>query len=551
MIISPRYRFNSYSKNLIKDRIERDNIKTTNKKLKNSSIDRKNIYFKAKIRDNNIYNHLYNTINLSDREIVEKKISLSNVYNINNTINIGSHPINMSLRPVSFNNSYFMENNNINLYDLRNIKYNNRKVLKKIILIQSFVRRFLSHKKYYNTLLISKNGLQRSKIILYKKKLPINNKNTAYYLPKKLIKNNEENAIIKKHNINNNFFFTKIIVNNGQYDKKKISLIQKYWRKKKNELIISNYSRLSNFQTQSEIAAKFYNNSQRINLMKRTHNNSILMNSLSSLKENEEEESNNNIDKSKFNKSIKLTKSTNKGIFNKFYSTKISMKRPSYIQINHKNNQTVTMGRGDDDEKDEEVFQYEVNEEESFKGRSFTLLRDKNQNGNYIQQVKANTGKKMNPKAKRIDIGMTYKKSRRQYFMNSQEMAKLSKNKEYQKINNKLKMWQKNEIFFEYYKGNILKYKDLKPNKNFICINSYKKEKKLILGRKKNIISKPKISLMKKINNNGKNNLLKKNPMKLISKYFISDRKKESNLVLERNLIMKKPFQYKKLNIKI
>ena len=214
MIISPRYRFNSYSKNLIKDRIERDNIKTTNKKLKNSSIDRKNIYFKAKIRDNNIYNHLYNTINLSDREIVEKKISLSNVYNINNTINIGSHPINMSLRPVSFNNSYFMENNNINLYDLRNIKYNNRKVLKKIILIQSFVRRFLSHKKYYNALLNSKNGLQRSKIILYKKKLPINNKNTAYYLQKKLIKNNEVNTIIKKHNINNNFFFTKTIVNN-------------------------------------------------------------------------------------------------------------------------------------------------------------------------------------------------------------------------------------------------------------------------------------------------------------------------------------------------
>jgi hypothetical protein len=549
MIISPRYRFNSYSKNLIKDRIERDNIKTTNKKVKNSSIDRKNIYFKAKIRDNNIYNHLYNTINLSDREIIEKKISLSNVYNINNTINIGSHPINMSLRPVDFNNSYYMENNNLNMYDLRKL-INNRKVLKKIILIQSFVRSFLSHKKYYNKLLNSKNGLQLSKIVLYKKKLPINNKNTAYYLQKKLIKNNEVNTIIKKHNINNNFFFTKTIVNNGYYDKKKISLIQKYWRKRKNELIISNYSRLSNFQTQSEIASKFYNNSQRINLMKRTHNDSILMNSLSSFKENEEEENNKSLDKSKFTKSIKLTKSTNKGIFNKFYSTKINIKRPRYIQINHKNNQTVTIGRGDDDEKDEEVFQYEVNEDESFKGRSFTLLRDKNQNGNYIQQVKAYTGKKMNPKEKRIDIGMTYKKSRKQYFINSQEIAKLSKNKEYEKINNQLKMWQKNEIFFEYYKGNILKYKDLKPNKNFICINSYKKEKLLLLGRKKNIISKPKISSMKKISNSGKNNILKKNPMKLISKYFISEKGKESKLVLERNLIMKKPFQFKRLNIK-
>ena len=54
MIISPRYRFNSYSKNLAKDRNERDTIRTTNKKVKNSSNDKKNIYFKTKIRDNNI-----------------------------------------------------------------------------------------------------------------------------------------------------------------------------------------------------------------------------------------------------------------------------------------------------------------------------------------------------------------------------------------------------------------------------------------------------------------------------------------------------------------
>jgi len=548
MIISPRYRFNSFSKNLNKDQNERDNIRTTNKKIQNSSNDRKKIYFKNRIKDNNIYNNLYNTINLSDREIIEKKISLSNVYNINNTINIGSHRINMSLKPVNINNTYYMENDNLHLYNLRNI-FNNRKVLNKIILIQSFVRRFLSHKKYYNKLLNSKNGLQRSKIVLYKKKLPVNNR-TAHYSPKKFMKNNEVNIIIKKHSINNNFFFTKTIVNNGNYDREKISFIQKYWRKRKNELIISNYSRLSNFQTHSEIASKFYNNSQRINLVKRTHNDSILLNSLSSFKENEEEENNNNLDKSKFTKSIRMKKSVNKGIFNKFYSMNNNIKRPRYIQINHKNNQTVTIGRGDDDEN-EEVYQYEINEDESFKGRSFTLLRDKNQNGNYIQQIKANTGKKINPKAKRIDIGMTYKKSRKQYFINSQEMAKLSKNKESQKINNHLKMWQKNKIFFNYYKGNILKYKDLKPNKNFICINSYKKEKSLLLGRKKNIISKPNISSMKKISNSGKNNLLKKNPMKLISKLFINDIAKESNLVLERNLIMKKPFQYKKLNIKI
>ena len=542
MIISPRYRFNSYSKNLVRDHNERDNIRTTTKKSRNSSNDKKRIYFRTKIRDNNNY-QVFNSINFSDREIIEKKISLSNVYNINNTINIGSQPINMSLRPENFNNnSYFMENNDLNLFDLRNI-INNRKNLKKIILIQTFVRAFLSYKKYNNKLLNSRNGLQRSKIVLYKKKMPIYKRGTNYHLVKKIKKIVKENMLIKKHNINKNFLFTKLIVVNGNYDKEKISLIQKYWRKRKNELIISNYSRLSNFQTQSEIASKFYNSNQRINLMKRTHNDSILFNSLFSFKDIDEEENNNNLDKAKYTKSIKLTKSTNKGAFNKFYSTNNNIKRPRYIQINHKNNQTVTVGRGDDDE---EVYQYEVNDDESFKGRSFTLLRDKNQNGNYIQQVKSHTGKKINPKAKSISIGTTYKKSNNKYFFTSQDIAKLSQNKDFTKINNNLKIWQKNEVFCRYYKGNILKYKELKPNKNFICINSNKKEKSLLLGRKKNIISKPKISSMKKISNNGKNNSLKKNPLKLISKLFFDDKTKEPNLVIERNLIMKKPFQHKK-----
>ena len=279
--------------------------------------------------------------------------------------------------------------------------------------------------------------------------MPIYKRGTNNHLVKKIKKIIKENIIIKKHNIHNNFLFTKLIVVNGNYEKEKISLIQKYWRKRKNELIISNYSRLSNFQTQSEIASKFYNNNKRINLMKGTHNDSILFNSLFSFKDIEEEEYNNNIDKSKYTKSIKITKSINKGAFNKFYSTNNNIKRPHYIQINHKNNQTVAMGKGDDDE---EVYQYEVNDDESFRGRSFTLLRDKNQNGNYIQQVKSHTGKKINPKAKSISIGTTYKKSNNKYFFTSQDIAKLSKNKDYVKITNNLKIWQKNKTFCKNYK---------------------------------------------------------------------------------------------------
>ena len=541
MIISPRYRFNSYSKNLVREKNERDYIRTTIKKSRNSSNDRKRIYFRTKIRDNNNY-QVFNSVNF-DREIIEKKISLSNVYNINNTINIGNHPINMSLRPESFkNNSFFMENNDLNLFDLRNI-INKRKNKKKIVLIQSFVRAFLSYKKYHNKLLSLKNGLKHSKIVLYKKKMPIYKRGTNYHLVKKSNKILKENFIIKKHNIHKNFLFTKLIVVNGNYDKEKISLIQKYWRKRKNDLIVSNYSKLSNFQTQSEIASKFYNNNQRINLMKRSHNDSILFNSLFSFKDIEEEDYNNNLDKSKYKKSIKFTNSINKGAFNKFYSTNNKIKRPHFIQINHKNNQTVTVGREDDDE---EVYQYEVNDEESFRGRSFTLLRDKNQKGNYIQQVKLHPGKKINPKAKSISLGTTYKKTNNKFFFTSKDIAKLSKNKDYTKISNNLKIWQKNEISCKNYKGNILKFKELKPNKNFICINSNKKEKSLLLGRKKNIITKPRISSMKKISNSGKNNLLKKNPLKLISKFFIVDKTKEPNIVIERKLIMKKPFHYKK-----
>ena len=541
MIISPRYRFNSYSKNLVREKNERDYIRTTIKKSRNSSNDRKGIYFRTKIRDKNNY-QVFNSVNF-DREIIEKKISLSNVYNINNTINIGNHPINMSLRPESFkNNSFFMENNDLNLFDLRNI-INKRKNKKKIVLIQSFVRAFLSYKKYHNKLLSLKNGLKHSKIVLYKKKMPIYKRGTNYHLVKKSNKILKENFIIKKHNIHKNFLFTKLIVVNGNYDKEKISLIQKYWRKRKNELIVSNYSKLSNFQTQSEIASKFYNNNKRINLMKRSHNDSILFNSLFSFKDIEEEDYNNNLDKSKYKKSIKFTNSINKGAFNKFYSTNNKKKRPHFIQINHKNNQTVTVGREDDDE---EVYQYEVNDEESFRGRSFTLLRDKNQKGNYIQQVKLHPGKKINPKAKSISLGTTYKKTNNKFFFTSKDIAKLSKNKDYTKISNNLKIWQKNEISCKNYKGNILKYKELKPNKNFICINSSKKEKSLLLGRKKNIITKPRISSMKKISNSGKNNLLKKNPFKLISKFFIVDKTKEPNIVIERKLIMKKPFHYKK-----
>ena len=643
MMITPINRNNSESKISNEEDLEEKRQRSFIERNRFDSLEKEKIYIKSKIKDN-YSNTNHKSFSLYDKSIIEKKISLSNVYNINNIINIHNEPINMSSLKsdkLNDNDDYYIKSKKINL-ELLNDEEQQKQYINMIILIQSFVRRFLSKKKYKNLLKNKIPKLPKQKKVIYKKKIPINRNNTNYNLLNRLQKNNFTNfkshkntnrsslpnLLFKKNNINNSFIITKSNTVGSFIDKTKISEIQRPWQFRKNSPNISNDNKFTNYQSQSEIISK-YNSSGRINLIKKPQYDSMLFNSITSLKDDEEEEYSkiNNKDNSKDNikdnidripqiKSKKLkkfknkTKKIEKGIFNKFnkfYSSN-NNKRPKFIKLYYRNNKTINYRDEDsnDDDKvgndDEDIYHYEVLNNKSFKEKTFTLFHDKNQNGNYIQQTKQNKIfkykkinnekianiinnankpnkinkgrtnkiiksskiniiKKKNPKSfNDIDIDLPYNNG---YYRNiansnstnnihykrpliSEEKIKKEKNKEIIKIINDLKVWQRNKIYYNFSKEDILKFRILKPNRNFICINSTKTEKGLGLKRKKDIISKPNISSMKKINKNNSNlkgNSLKINNIKnnLLSKYFICDENKETNLILERKLIMKKP----------
>jgi hypothetical protein len=122
-------------------------------------------------------------------------------------------------------------------------------------------------------------------------------------------------------------------------------------------------------------------------------------------------------------------------------------------------------------------------------------------------------------------------------------------------IRNKLNKYVKKRIIFEYIPHSIDIYKHLRPNLNFISFNYENKEELLNLNNdKKNTISMPNISLMKKIkikNKYKKSDNIKEAINKnknIINNYFLEDYNElEPTLSLENKLIMKKPISSKKL----
>ena len=496
--------------------------------------DKSKIIFRKRIHDKSDLKGMYNSINLGDRSIIVKKISLSNM---NNPFNSRNHqPISLS---VNENKDYdenmsveSVENQRLKLFNL----YNNRmKKNKMIILIQSFIRRFLTNKKYYNELKNKKVHLYRSKRLVYRKKVP-SFKNLMS--PK-----NRKEKIIYKYIDTKNSFFTKSIIVNHNSEKSKISKIQKFWRNRKINYQIGNYSRISNYQCQSEIIKKF-NGSNKISLIKRPKYDS-LFNSLKSLKYFKDESHNNFEDKSKLNKqsvnskediNIKLDKNK----LSKLFLKNNIIKRPQFIKLYNKVNRTSI---NNDYFNDEDIYHYKVDDiNKSFKDKSFTLFHDKNKNGNYIQQMKSRTEKKL---ANLLDIDNIS-----EYDNDYNENDDIMNYNFEHKINNNLKIWQKSKINCNYYEDNIFKYKNLKPNKNFIFINSTRAEKLINIKRKNDIVSKPNHSKMKKIKNNknAKKNHLTSGSTKIqhISKYFINDDGIEPKLSLERKFIMRKPHQIRK-----
>lgn len=504
---------------------------------KSATLEKNKIFLRSRIRDNyNSNSHSnYNSINYIDRSIIVKKISLSNVFNYNNVINTTNHPINLSLteKEVFDGNNSFIENHRLNLYNSK------RKKVHKVILIQSFIRRFLSYKKYINELQDVK-GIHYTKSKIYRKKLPVYKKYINYQPSEPIMEDINEKKIDK--NFTNNYFFTKLVIINTNDDKAKISKIQKYWRKRKLNLQIGNYSRISNYQCQSEIVKK-YNFGKKINLTKKATYDSLLFSSLHSLKEEQEsvKDENKNPKKIQISKD-KISVKTNNDIFHKFYLRNKYITRPQYIKLYNKNNQTKR-------EDNEGIYQYEVNDiNKTFKDKSFSLFHDKNKNGNYIQQIKSNTGKKIIQIKSCSDINRNATISEYNKLKKYDTDEKLKKSKEYKQIINNLKVWQKNKINSELYEDNINKYKHLKPNKNFICIISSKAEKLLHLNRKRDIIMKPNNSLMKKTNNSIKKSSSKLINMKkaLINKNFMNYDENEPYIILERKLIMSKPIRKKK-----
>lgn len=529
MIISSSYQINSPFSNSGKVPI----VKKTLTSEKNK------IFIPSKMKDSYTSNSNYNSINYYDRSIIVKKISLSNIFGSgnsntntnNNTNNKTEHPTSVSLTEKEvLDDSNYISSNKINLYNNKINLYNNRvKKIKMATLIQSVVRRFLLNKKLFNDIQSVKRA-HNTKSKIYRKKIPLNKKNVNNQTSDSYLNNMNEKKIEK--NITNQFFFTKVVIVNSNHSKAQISKIQKFWRNRK--LQIGNYSRISNYQCQSEIVKKV-NLKKKISLTKKANYDSILFNSLHSVKDEQEPIKDDYKNSNKKTKVLrdKINLKTNNDIFHRFYLRNNYITRPQYIKLYNKNNQAKK-------EENEGIYQYEVNDiNKSFKDKSYTLLHDKNKNGNYIQQLKYNTGKKINQIKSCTDIN---KVNKSEYIkgIKLDTDEKIKKNREYKNINNNLKVWQKNKINCVIYEDNINKYKDLKPNKNFIYINSSKTEKSIKLDRKKDIINKPNHSLMKKINGYMKKNNVKSRKA-LISKNHINIDGKEPYINLERKLIMQKP----------
>ena len=472
------------------------------------------IYFKSRIMDNRYYRSPYNSINLGDHSIIVKRISLSNIFNINNSINTGAHPISISLNEqnvLTNNDNSFrnIEQKRIQLYD------NRKKKINKAIIIQSFIRRFLTCKRYYYELQKIKMKLYNFKKNIYKKKLGL----IKTYSYKKII-----NQKINKRSIDkDNFYFTKTIIVNSYHEKLLISRIQKYWRNNKLNYQIGFLSRINNYETHSQILKNF-NFANKISLTKRPKYDSLLFSSLKSLKEEPHylRDKYRTFKKRKFKKDdINLKNS--KEIFDIFYSNNNYIKRPQYIKLYNKNNKTLTKGENNE----ENIYHYEVNDiNKSFKNKSFTLYHDNNKNGNYIQQTncKCNLETKINEMIDKDD----------------NEKENIYKIIESKNIVNNLKIWKKNRLNIKFNEENYFKYKDLKPNKNFLIINSSKTEKCLKLERKKDIIHFPNRAKMRKINYTLKKSSTKK-LKNILSKYYINEEEIEPKLILERKFFMKKP----------
>ena len=384
--------------------------------------------------------------------------------------------------------------------------------VKKIILLQKKIRNFLLKKKQIiRRLTFQKNY---SQTILYKKKLPKINNNKINSTKINWVTKPKIRDKIKKNSID--FFFNKIFIKNTKNDIKKIKRIQKYWRMNKQSNIFTyihpRNSAFFDFDSYQSVTSINSRNKKQLK------SNKLNITEIDDFNSDVNDKSSNN-DAAKIPQSIQLLS-------------------------NHKHYNSIILQYEDENKLEKSFIK-----SNGIGNGNYSFIHEKKWPINF----KNMSLKRINPKIKEL-INMK---------SSSINIGKRIENKEVS--NNNLNIFHKNKInpSFINDRDNMDKYKNLKPNKFFIKINSDKIEKKLVINTN-DIANKPDLTKLKNKNKNKNKN--KKTTVNnnfyfdkednsifyweakiskkqiLINKYFINDiQNSEKDLELERRNTSQKP----------
>jgi hypothetical protein len=505
-----------------------------------------------------------------DIQLLFKPINFSKKKNINRYENQDTNSVNkrFSVKSVSPQQSFYStpksSKNNILYYD--NLKDANKpaKERKIPLPLPKKVVETPFYSNYYTKIDNNKNIVYKRKSITKNKKINLHvykkNFSMNYYININAnLRNNNLNSH-RKYKSNDNIeikinqkpdlsnknnkcgLITKKIIANKKEVLSKIIYIQKIWKQILNEKyqnMIYDYKEILNFIPHSDYSLKFFEKNKAINMSNASNFSNNISNTNNTFRSYNNKK--NNIIKLlyksyKYNIPPHLT-FKNMNNYGHSYLNTTSIQHQGR-NINNSNNILNT------------TYKYKINNNLSNIDNDILSYCNSNIycNSNTIDNSTYNYTNPNNSKKKHkncISFSSNNKKMKRIIYSTS--------------IRNKLNKYVKKRIIFEYIPHSIDIYKHLRPNLNFISFNYENKEELLNLNNdKKNTISMPNISLMKKIkikNKYKKSDNIKEAINKnknIINNYFIEDYNDlEPNLCLENKLIMKKPISSKKLKNKL
>ena len=510
---------------------------------------------KDKISTNNpseTLTHKKNFLSIDTSNILDSK---SNTINKKYSLYTSYHKKNKSVIKTEFSDTIMSFSDTF--------KNNYKDQINYIILIQSFFRGYLLRTK--KKLLIFKTPILKpvkNGSSIYKRKTPVKYKeyNTSknyntfsanaekrFFKYRDMFSDSNSKKNIKdisyiKKNKPENQLVTKNYVINKKKEIAKINLIQTYWKKKYNKIkieskmksIIKDYKKNNininnSFMFMSQIRP--YSKNYKNNFHSFNTENDIII-------ENEEENEN-------LNSITDYNHNCDTNYLNSFIRTNSLIK---------KNNKSLNL-----------------NDCQTFKSNSY---KKKNNFRSFLLNSVTSNFRNYNIecpnvffKKHAINLNKT---------PNTKRSARIGENYDIKIVNNNINIWKKAEIKIKINKDDIFKFKDMIPNKNFILVETRKKEKKIFLNNKQ-IINKPNVNKLKKIKNrikktnsctrrksfglanlkgslneNSKNSLSikrtttdkkKKNKQNIINNYFVNEIDfNEPSLILERKLTMEKPY---------